>query len=404
MKKVRSRAPRFMGSILAMHRIGIAAAVCAACPIAANAQSSMTLYGAVDDALAYISNQHGHSNIFLKSGSLESGKFGFKGVEDLGGGTQALFRLESGFNLNNGAMSDKDTIFGRLAWVGVTNPQYGTLTFGRQYTPYLLYVGALGPAPALTGATGAHPGDIDQLDVDSRASNAITYTTPSFHGLQVSTLYALGGVAGQFPSGNTFSTAARYTAGKVDVAVGYLRVTNNNVAGTWSPTATGTFDQSPINAGYVSTHAVQYIAAAGKYAFGPVKVGLNYSNTQYKPGSGSLFTDTAIFNNYGIIAEANPTPFIGLAGGYSYTRATSANGISDPARFHQFSFEQTYFLSKRSTIYLLEAYQMARGKTLGAKGAGNIVDSVATIGRIGESMPSSGGSQFVAMVGFRHSF
>ncbi len=252
----------------------------------------------------------------------------------------------------------------------MSNDQYGSLTLGRQYTPYLLYVGALGSAPVLTGATGAHPGDIDQLDVDSRASNAVTYTSPNIAGLQVSTLYALGGVAGDFPSGNTFSAALKYNYNQLALAVGYLKVTNNDTPGKFSTNATGTFDQSPINAGYVSAHAVQYLAAAANYTFGPLLLGLNYANVQYKPDSGSLFRDTAVFNNFGAIATYQINPAITFAAGYSYTRASSANGVSDPARFHQFSFEQTYSLSKRSTIYFLEAYQHALGQTLGAAGAG----------------------------------
>ena len=375
-----------------------------AMPASVMAQSSVTLYGAVDDALAYTSNQKGHSNVYLKSGSLESSKFGFKGAEDLGGGTQAIFRLESGFNVNNGAMSDAGYIFSRVADVGLDNRQFGTLTLGRQYTPYLLFVGGLGPCPVLTGATGAHPGDIDQLDVDSRASNSITYTSPNIGGFQASTLYALGGVAGDFPSGNTFSAALRYSSNALDVAVGYLRVTNNDTPGKFSTNATGTFDQSPINAGYVSAHAVQYFAAAANYKIGALMVGLNYSNVQYKPDSGSLFTDTAVFNNYGVISTYQVAPDIGLAAGYSYTHASSANGVTDPARYHQFSFEQTYNLSKRTTIYLLEAYQHALGQALGPQGAGHFVDSVAQVGRISQSTPSSGASQFVGMVGLRHRF
>jgi len=269
----------------AMTRTTVTAGLLASA-FAAHGQGSVTLYGAVDDAIAYTSNQNGESNIYLKSGSLESSKFGLKGVEDLGGGMHALFRLESGFNGNNGAMSDAGFIFSRLAWVALQHDQYGTLTLGRQYTPYLLYVGILGSAPMLTGATGAHPGDIDQLDVDSRASNAVTYTSPVLGGFQASTLYALGGVAGDFSSGQTFSAALRYGSSALDAAVGYLKVTNNNTPGRFSTTATGTFDTSPINAGYVSAHSVQYLAGSVNYKVGKLVAGLNYANVQYKPGSG----------------------------------------------------------------------------------------------------------------------
>jgi len=65
--------------------------------------------------------------------------------------------------------------------------------------------------------------------------------------------------------------------------------------------------------------------------------------------------------------------------------------------------EQTYSFSKRSAVYFLEAYQLARGKTLG-KTAGSIVDAVAVVGDSQNGSPSSGRNQAVLMVGFRHLF
>ncbi|MFC4706328.1 porin [Paraburkholderia caffeinitolerans] len=42
------------------------AAVVAAVASPAFAQSSVTLYGVVDDAIAYVNNQKGHSNVYLR--------------------------------------------------------------------------------------------------------------------------------------------------------------------------------------------------------------------------------------------------------------------------------------------------------------------------------------------------
>ena len=68
-------------------------------------KSSVTLYGVVDDAFTYVSNQRGHSNFYLSQGNLQASKFGLLGAEDIGGGTKAIFRLESGFNSLTGAQS-----------------------------------------------------------------------------------------------------------------------------------------------------------------------------------------------------------------------------------------------------------------------------------------------------------
>lgn len=58
---------------------------------AAAAQSSVSLYGVVDNAFAYSSNQGGHSNFYLSQGNLQASKFGLLGSEDLGGGSRAIF-------------------------------------------------------------------------------------------------------------------------------------------------------------------------------------------------------------------------------------------------------------------------------------------------------------------------
>ncbi|SPB16733.1 porin [Caballeronia novacaledonica] len=393
LNRVRTRAGVLMSVPFA------AAALCGT----ASAQNSVTLYGVVDNAFAYASNQRGHSNIYMSQGNLQASKFGFLGAEDLGGGTRAIFRLESGVNSLTGAQASAGTIFNRQAYVGLSNDRYGTLTFGRQYTPYFSMVGALGPTGVLTGATGAHPGDVDALDTTLRFNNAVTYASPVIAGLAFSAQYGLGGVPGSIADGSNFSAALRYDYKPVALAAGYVKL--KDIA--TSP-ALGTFAiNSPVNNGYASAQSAQLIAAAARYTYNDLMLGLNYSNVQYAPGSHSLFADEAVFNSYGVIATYRFTPAVNVAAGYGYTRASKANGIADPAQYHQVSFEETYSLSARTTFYALQAYQRARGKSLVASGAAGglaIANTVAVVGDSQNTSPSSGPSQFVAMVGVRHAF
>jgi predicted porin len=376
----------------------------ATCSGAALAQSSVTLYGVVDNAFAYVNNQRGQSNIYMSQGNLQASKFGLLGSEDIGGGTKAVFRLESGFNSLTGAQSTANTLFNRQAYVGITNERYGTLTLGRQYTPYFNMVGALGPTGVLTGATGAHPGDVDALDTTLRFNNSISYASPNLAGLTFGAQYALGGQSGSIASGSNLSAALRYDYRRASVAVGYVKLKDPSTSA-----ALGSFAaNSPVNNAYATSHSVQMIAAAGRYTFKDLMLGLNYSNVQYAPGSRSLYTDEAIFNSYGAIATYRFTPAITAGMGYSYTRASKANGIGDPAQYHQISFEETYSLSARTTFYALQAYQRAHGKSLVASGMTAsgiaIADAVAVVGDSQNTSPSSGPSQFVAMVGIRHAF
>jgi predicted porin len=369
----------------------------------ASAQSTMTMYGVADAAMVYSSNQNGGSNIYMRSGNQASSRLGFKGTEDLGGGTQVVYVLEAGFNLDDGTQSSSGSLFNRQAYVGLSDKRLGALTAGRQYTPYYLFVGPVGQVGALTGATGAHPGDIDGLDVTIRTSNSLSYTSPTWNGAQFGVMAASGEKADHNGSGGTVSAAVKYDVSKWNFALGYQMLKNGPQQTTWDPTASSSFSKSPINAGYISADSVQYLAAAARYQLGTVSLGAVATNVQYRPNATSLFRNTAIYNTAGTHAAwQTATPWL-LSAGVSYTRENAANGISDVATYQQLSLEQVYALSKRTVVYLLEATQKARGKTLGANGISQ-VNAVAVVGDSQTGTPSSGASQNVFMLGLRHTF
>jgi hypothetical protein len=68
----------------------------------AHAQSSATLYGIIDAGVTYFSNLNGHSAFVANDGSIQSNRWGLRGIEDIGGGSRVIFDLESGFNLYSG--------------------------------------------------------------------------------------------------------------------------------------------------------------------------------------------------------------------------------------------------------------------------------------------------------------
>lgn len=366
----------------------------------AQAEPGLLLYGSMDMALTYASNQNGKSKANMRNGNLAASKFGFKGGEDLGNGTQLSFILETGFDT---ALPNFSAPFNRQTTISLANPAHGALTVGRQYTPYYLYVGPLGPTTAATGATGAHPGDIDGLDTTIRIANSISYASPLWSGAQVSALYGFGESPDGTALGNTISAAFKYARGPWNFGLGYLRLKNGNTPGVWSSASTS-FNTSPINNGYVSADMVEYLAAATRYSFGKVVLGANLSSVAYRPGVNSLFAETATFDTVGLVATWQLTPAWFLGASYSYTRERAANSIGDPARYHQLSLEQTYSLSRGTTLYFLEAYQRAGGTTLGNAGAGNPVNAVAVVGDSQNGTPSSGRNQAVLMLGIRHIF
>ena len=198
-------------------------AYAAAIATPAFAQSSVTLYGIVDDSIVYQSSQTnlartnpGRSNVKMASGIWAGSRFGLKGAEDLGGGNKAIFQLESGFDINSGGQQYTNAMFGRQAWVGLTNPAYGTLTLGRQYTAYYTLLSPYSPTNWLTGYFGAHPGDVDALDTIYRANNSIVYTSPQLYGVTFSGSYSLAGVPDsvvmEFVGHDSRAMTARYTS------------------------------------------------------------------------------------------------------------------------------------------------------------------------------------------------
>lgn len=384
--------------------------------LGAHAQSSVTLYGIIDTGIGYQSSQTslgsttgGHSAVKMVNGIWAGSRVGLKGSEDLGGGTKAVFQLEEGINTATGAMSTSNLMFSRQAYVGLANATYGSLTAGRQYTPYYTLLAPYSPTNWLTGAYGAHPGDIDSMDTLYRANNSLVYTSPSLYGFTFGGSYALGGVPGSFNSGSTWSAAVQYLNGPVGVAVGFQRINNSTPGGgAWgadstSSNAGGEPAVSGINNGYQTAQAQQRVAVTGGYTFSSQwDVSFSYSNVQYIAGTNSKFHTNAIFNTGGAVLHFRPVTPLDLAAGYSYTRATQANGVASSARYQQLNLSQYYSLSKRTGLYMLEAYQRASGQTLGTNG--NIIDATADIGDGQNSAPSSSRSQFAAGVGIIHKF
>ncbi|WP_310632097.1 porin [Paraburkholderia sp.] len=385
--------------------------------LGAHAQSSVTLYGIVDTGIGYQSSatslgktSGGHALVKMAQGIWAGSRFGFKGSEDLGGGTRAIFQLEEGYNSATGAESTSGLMFSRAAFVGLANQQYGTLTAGRQYAPYYTLLSPYSPTNWLTGAYGAHPGDLDSMDTIYRINNALVYTSPNFAGFTFSGMYALGGVAGSTNAGSSWSVAANYIHGPVGIAVGFERLNNaTNGGGTWSSSSTaysgGEPGVSAITNGYQTAQAQQRFAVTGGYAFNSQwDISASYSNVQYIAGSGSKFFDTQIWNTGGVVLHYKPFTVLDLGAGYSYTRATKANGITSAASYQQFNLSQYYSLSKRTGLYFVEAYQRAGGQTLGTDGAGNIINATADIGDGQNSAPSSSRSQFAGAIGIIHRF
>ncbi len=380
----------------------IAIALAGAFTLPAHAQSSVTLYGLIDTGVVYTNNQQGHSNYQLLSSSTQNTVFGLKGSEDLGGGLHAIFKLEQGFILNNGAQAFSGDGFGSQAWVGIQSDPYGTITLGRQFD---VMNDLVGPVTAefntWGGSMAAHPFENDNLAADSVViNNSIKYASPNYHGVTVETMYSFSNKT-NFADNRSYGFAVSYANGPVNLAAGYLQLNNAGDAG-------GATTANDTSADFIAQRQ-RIWSLGGNYTFGPATVGLVWSHSQidnttgvFSFGTGSyLGTDdqsagslagTLRLDNYEANVKYALTPAVILSGAYTYTHG-AYNGASPG--WNTGMVQADYSLSKRTDFYLEGVYQNVHGAP---------ADSVLSHAMINTLSPSSTNSQVAVTVGLRHAF
>ena len=113
---------------------------------AAQAQSSVTVYGLLDMGYVGYNTRFAEGNTGSKavnkttgnafSSSAEStSRLGFKGTEDLGGGTSAFFTVELGITPNSQQAVNSGATQNRQTFVGLKKNGLGSTAIGTQYTP-----------------------------------------------------------------------------------------------------------------------------------------------------------------------------------------------------------------------------------------------------------------------------
>jgi predicted porin len=377
--------------------------------VPAHAQSTVTLYGVIDEGLQFNTNNKnvvGGHNVGGRQWNLDSlagpsgSRWGIKGAEDLGGGLQAVFTLESGINLNSGAFGQGGTAFGRQAFVGLSSRQFGSVLLGRQYDSINDYIGYMTFGLAGYGSGLAHPGDIDNTTHESRANNTVKYVSPNFSGFTFGGTVTAGGVAGSVSQNSGFSGGLGYRQGPASFGLVYELFKNpsnagailNSNANAVAPSSTTIYGS--LNSGYLAgtnpATSWQVIAAAGSYSLGSVTLAGAWTNVRYGNigrynGASATFNDVEVNGVY----QVNPFVFVSLA--YNYLKGNAVSGdIGD-----QMSAMADYTLSKRTDVYVTATYQIASGTN--STGA----PAVADISLVGDS---SNNRQALFRIGMRHRF
>ncbi len=160
--------------------------------------------------------QPGFTNRYISS---DTSRWGIRGTEDLGGGMNAYFKLEHGFNVDTGAPSSPAAYFNRESIVGLGHRSFGSVQLGSQFTPSIWLTSKVDPFQR--GNTGAiltlfqQGGPAGPRGYPSQYNNAVQYISPSWSGLLARAIIATN--EGQAPFGNPKSLSLEYTADRLFV-------------------------------------------------------------------------------------------------------------------------------------------------------------------------------------------
>ncbi|WP_247420222.1 porin [Ralstonia pseudosolanacearum] len=367
---------------------GIAPAMLALASGAAGAQS-VTLYGLVDTGIEYVSHAGSSGNGLVRmpsvTGTLPS-RWGLRGAEDLGGGTQAVFTLESGFNTDTGTSGQGGRLFGRQAWVGLSG-RYGTLTLGRQYSMAFL---SLGDADIL-GPSQYALGSLDTYIPNARTDNTVAYKG-TFGGLTLGATYSFGhDAAGGVPASGTCAGEQAGSASSCRTVSAMLKydAANFGVAGAYEEQRGGTgatasfFNGSAAIPFTSASDKDRRIIANGYARLGQAKLGIGWIGRALMSAAGDVRSNLYFINGSypltgALTLDAGLIRIINTDQGRSATMAV-LRGV--------------YALSRRTALYAQSGYLW------------NSANAQYTVsGGGGGTTPGRGMSQLGVMVGMRHAF
>jgi predicted porin len=314
-----------------MKKTLLALAVLGAFAGAASAQTAVTIYGSFDGGVRHVTNVDAAGDSITKmnsNGTYNSNRIGFKGVEDLGGGLNAHFVLESGFNNGTGTLDTPagttGTLFNRSAYVGLGGA-FGSVDLGRQYSVNFKTIGAYDPfAYKYTAIIPlAAQGGLTRLN------NDIQYTG-TFGPVTARAEYALGEVAGNTSGLSTTAIGVGYATGPFSVGGAYTQRKNN--LATVAPA--NYQDQKNWTVG-------------GAFRTAAFSVAVGYADDKQDTGLASPADQLRIKDAW-VGGSFNLSPAAALTAGYYETKASAAN--ADGKR-KLVIVGGTYALSKRTNFY-----------------------------------------------------
>jgi predicted porin len=395
----------------------LALAVLGAFAGAAQAQSSVSVYGVMDGS--YTANQNkstttagvttttNQRNTVNGDGALATSRLGFRGNEDLGGGMSAQFVLEYDLvNIGNGGNGTEtyaaqtstssnarsEGLGARYSWIGISDKAMGGLRIGRQEAsihsaygvgaagfqnnmPGTLYFAGTSTNAALS-AFGPNGSSASVRPYDVFLNQALTYVSPTISGFSGQLQY----------SDNAYNTNTTAVMGAKQVGA------NLTFTGVKNLTLAYGFQQSGVTADAVAVGSVNGLTPSnittaithsntktvshvlsGNYNFGAVQVFAVGTQLKISTLHNQLVTRDQSAYEFGVRAPVSKTISLfgsGFMGskkmdGNTTTLSATTSGRADLGGFQAGAM---YNFSKRTTAYAIYGSQDVKGKE-GANGA-----------------------------------
>ena len=363
-----------------------AIAVGLAVPHAAQAQSSVTIYGklypqitnysitgasapgtAVSTLIAPITGTQ-TANVSGTVMESSNSRLGFRGTEDLGGGLKALFQLEMALSVDNGLGSSGGVLFGRDTYVGLSGG-FGTVKLGRMDTVYknlgdtLSFLGISSGNFVSSSNILSKPGmgSSSASSFHLRRNDSIIYESPEIGGFQGLFDYSFGEVAGSNRSKSVLSGGVTYGAGPIYLAVAHevhndLFGGSNNVAPAIANTVAGT-----ANPGATSKDRATRLTAQFRFNQ-DTRVEANVARLQYTESGGATGKFSSYKTNTWSLGAEHKIGAVTLAAAYGQAAAGDCSRVGNIAcstaglAGRLLALGSSYAFSKRTALYGIFAH------------------------------------------------
>jgi len=371
---------------------------------AAQAQSTVTLYGTFDSSIVYMTGIPNTTSVNTNTtvantfntgtgygfidGGFATSSWGMRGSEDLGGGMKANFHMESD-TLSNTGQTHSGGLFRRAANVSLADAKLGEVFLGRRGNAYILATSQMLP---VQGNTAHQWRAVNNSSVGDQISNSITYATPT---IMQTNIVAQIGLNNSIDNGDDGQQMAAHLVNKSIKGLTFLAAYNNQRAQNANGLQTSISQGS--NVASATGKNLEGYAVGLKYKVTPaIEVGTFYShgrtNNELANGTNAQISGTTSISTgaggFGLGYQATPSILLG------------ANYVKTTFQAQMTNLQAHYMLSKRTRLYSqITLNQAAKGNyqkgTLAANSFSPTACNSNTVLTCFNAIPTTAGAQNV---------